>query len=485
MSPQAPLPLISFAERVRATDEHAAHHLPLLEEAARLLAGEDQAPPVARRALAAKLEQWRYRYLGRHGGRLSPEDRQFVDALDLAANELAQRGSRPPRATRQAVHDASAVDPAVLEARRGVEPAVSLESVTARAAGLTQEHFVGTQPDNAREQVGPASRRSQQAPLPPDGRDDRPVPDGRDARPTIARRRMLLYAPLYLSNYCINYCLYCGFRHPHAIERRHLGLEEALREADVLRARGFRHVLLVAGDFPSLTTPRYHAEVLGALRARGIAPAVEIAPQTTEAYAALAVAGAIGVTLYQETYDERLYAQYHPRGSKAAYDWRLEALDRAAEAGMKRLGLGILLGLGDPREDLAALIRHGRYLAARFPDRTLAFSLPRIYEAPDGFRMRFPVDDELFVRMYCALRIAFPRAELVLSTREPEALRDRLATICITQMSAGSCTAPGGYEDAASGRRAGEQFPVCDQRSPAEVAAWLRDAGFEIAWEIG
>jgi len=450
MSPQAPLPLISFAERVRATDEHAAHHLPLLEEAARLLAGKDQAPPVARRALAAKLEQWRYRYLNRHGGRLSPEYRQFVDALDLAANELAQRASRPPRSTRQAVQDASADDPAVLEARRCLDPAVSLESLTARADGLTRERFAS----------GAAS-------------------------PAAATcRRMLLYAPLYLSNYCINYCLYCGFRHPHAIERRHLGLEEALREAEVLRARGFRHVLLVAGDFPSRTTPRYYAEILRALRARGIAPAVEIAPQTTEAYQSLAAAGAIGVTLYQETYHERLYAEYHPRGSKAAYDWRLEALDRAAEAGMKRLGLGILLGLGDPREDLAALMRHGRYLAARFPERTLAFSLPRIYEAPDGFRVRFPVDDELFVRMYYALRIAFPRAELVLSTREPESLRNRLATICITQMSAGSCTAPGGYEDAANGRRAGEQFPVCDQRSPAEVAAWLRDAGFEIAWEI-
>ncbi len=450
MSTQAILPLISFAERVRAIDEHAAHHIPLLEEAARLLAGKDHVSPPARRDLAAKLERWRYQLLNRHGGRLSPEDRQFVDALDLAANELAQRGSRPPRSTRLALRDTSADDPAVLEARRCLEPAVSLESVTAWTAGLTREHFT----------LGATS----------------PAP--------AARRRMLLYAPLYLSNYCINYCRYCGFRHPRAIERRHLGLEEALREADVLRARGFRHVLLVAGDFPSLTTPLYFAEILRALRARGIAPAVEIAPQTTEAYQSLAAAGAAGVTLYQETYDERLYADYHPRGSKAAYDWRLEALDRAAEAGMRRLGLGILLGLGDPREDLAAMMRHGRYLAARFPDRTLAFSLPRIYEAPDGFRVRFPVDDELFVRMHCALRIAFPRAELVLSTREPEALRNRLAAICITQMSAGSCTAPGGYEDAASGRRAGEQFPVCDQRSPAEVAAWLRDAGFEIAWEI-
>jgi 2-iminoacetate synthase len=149
---------------------------------------------------------------------------------------------------------------------------------------------------------------------------------------------------------------------------------------------------------------------------------------------------------------------------------------------MRRIGLGILLGLADPREDLPAMIRHACYLKARFPDRALAFSLPRIHEAPPGFCVPFPVDDDTFLRMYCALRIAFPEAELVLSTREPAALRNRLAQICITQMSAGSCTAPGGYEDSEGDARAGEQFPVCDRRTPAEVASWLAGAGFEPVW---
>lgn len=448
MTTQTHPPLSSFADWIRATDEHAAHHLPLLEEAARLLTGEGETTLIARRTMAARLERWRYQYLNQRGGRLAREDCEFIGAIDLAANELAARAPRPPRSTRPAIGDACSDDAAIAEAVRALDPAAGLESVAARAAALTREHFA----------------------------------DGRDARPTAGRWRMLLYAPLYLSNYCINYCRYCGFRHPHAIERRHLDMDEALREAEILRSRGFRHILLVAGDFPSLTTPEYYAGILRALRARGFLPAVEIAPQSTGAYETLVGAGAIGVTLYQETYAEPLYAEYHPRGSKASYDWRLEGLDRAAEAGMGRLGPGILLGLGDPREDLLALMRHGRYLAGRFPDRTLAFSLPRIHEAPEGFRVRFPVDDELFVRMYCALRVAFPRAELVLSTREPETLRNHLATLCITQISAGSCTAPGGYEDA-GGRRAGEQFPVCDQRSPAEVADWLREAGFAVAWE--
>jgi len=140
--------------------------------------------------------------------------------------------------------------------------------------------------------------------------------------------------------------------------------------------------------------------------------------------------------------------------------------------------------LAEPRQDLLALMRHGRYLETRFPDRTLAFSLPRIHDAPDDFQPPYTVDDETFVRFYCVLRVAFPRAELVLSTREPEALRHRLAELVITQMSAGSSTIPGGYEDTDDAETPGEQFPVCDQRPPAEVADWLRAKGFEPTWEI-
>jgi 2-iminoacetate synthase len=146
------------------------------------------------------------------------------------------------------------------------------------------------------------------------------------------------------------------------------------------------------------------------------------------------------------------------------------------------MGLGFLLGLADPRQDLLCLMRHGVYLQHRFPGRRLAFSLPRIHDAPDGFVSSHPVDDETFLRMYCALRIAFPEAMLVLSTREPAPLRNRLAKICITQLSAGSSTAPGGYQDAPDSA-AGEQFPVVDHRTPAEVADWLRGSGFEVMWQ--
>ena len=157
---------------------------------------------------------------------------------------------------------------------------------------------------------------------------------------------------------------------------------------------------------------------------RGVKAAIEIAPQPTESYAALAAAGACGLTLFQETYDEGRYACYHPRGTKASYDWRLTAPERAAEAGIRRLGLGFLLGLADPPQDLLAMARHAAYLQDRFPGCALAFSLPRIRKAPAEFVPPYSVDDDLLVRMYAALRLAFPEATLVLSTRECPELRE-------------------------------------------------------------
>jgi 2-iminoacetate synthase len=451
MTTQTQPPLGSFADWVRATDAHAWHHVPLLQRADTLLARQDRAPADQRHLLAAKLERWRYQHLKERFGRLAPQDRALADALDLAANELAGRHPRPPRNPLAAIRGASDDPRSIADAKAWLDPDVELEEAVHRAAELTWAHF------------------------------------GRGASAELSGRRrwrMLLYAPLYLSSYCVNYCLYCGFRYPHQIQRRHLTPDQALHEADILRGRGFRHILLVAGDFPRLTTPDYYAEILRGLKARGIQPAIEVAPQSTDAYGRLVAAGACGITLYQETYDESLYQRYHARGSKASFDWRLEGVERAAEAGMRRLGLGVLLGLADPDEDLVAMMRHAWYLQARFPDRTLAFSLPRIYEAPEGFEIPHLVDDETFVRLYCALRVAFPKAELVLSTREPAALRNRLARICITQMSAGSCTVPGGYEEADRGHGAGQQFPICDHRSPAEVAAWLRQSGFAVTWGI-
>jgi 2-iminoacetate synthase len=321
----------------------------------------------------------------------------------------------------------------------------SLEDLTAEASRITEERFST--------QVGPT-----------------------------LKRRMLLYAPLYVSSYCENQCTYCGFRGPESIQRTHLSVEQALEQSQFLHQDGFRHILLVAGDFPKLTTPEYFAAIGLALREQGDVPAIEIAPQSVDGYRTIVEAGIRAVTLYQETYDRSLYAEYHPRGSKSSYDWRREALDRALETGMTRLGMGILLGLADHGRDLESLLQHAEELRAKAPEATLAFSLPRIHRAAPGFQVRYPVNDETFIRMYCALRIAFPEAELVLSTRESVALRSQLSKICITQLSAGSCTTPGGYGKSEDDRTYGQQFPVTDERSGQEVAEWLESDGFDVQW---
>lgn len=440
----APLDLLS--DFVRAIDVHAPQRLELLDRARHILAGREAASVEARLDLAAALERWRYQHLNERGA-TGNEDRQLSHALDLLAHDLTGRGRREPRAARQAIADPG-FDPAALdEAFDCLAPRRPAAEVAVAAQRLTRRHF----------RVGEAA---------------------------CAEHRVLLYAPLYLSSHCVNYCVYCGFRYPLGIPRRHLLLEEAVRQSQVLLGRGFRHILLVAGDYPRLTSTDYFVEILQALAAQGVIPSVEIAPQSTASYAKLVRAGTIGVTLYQETYQTELYAGYHPRGTKASYDWRLEGIERAAEAGAQRLGLGVLLGLADPRDDLLALMRHGEYLRRRFPQATLAFSLPRIHQAPQDFHIPHVVDDEQFVRMYCALRVAFPKAELVLSTRELPELRNRLARIAITQLSAGSSTAPGGYEQADAQRDCAAQFPVCDGRSVDEVRQWLDAAGFQAVWTV-
>jgi 2-iminoacetate synthase len=453
--------LKSLTGWIATTDDHATHHLDLL---ARVIAALDASdgPLAERAALAQKLERWRYQHLNEHWGAMTPRDETLVDALDTAARRLAGRPHLPPRQTRHAVAGSRWDTPSIQQAHTVLDPAYPLDLLAQHAAQLTRQHF-------------PCS-----APAP--GGSQRAVRSGE-------RHRMFLYAPLYVSSECVNHCLYCGFRYPQDIPRRHLTVAESVAQARILHQRRIQHLLIVGGDFPRQTTPAYYGEIIRELAAEGFESSLEIAAQTTEAYGQLVQAGACGLALYQETYDRSRYPVYHTRGPKASYDWRLETHDRAAEAGMPRLGFGVLLGLADPRADLLAMLRHAAYLADRFPDRTLAFSLPRIHRAPEGFQPPFTVSDEELIRCYCALRIAFPRAILVLSTREPAELRDRLAKICITQMSAGSSTAPGGYRVQEPGRTAapipvdaGEQFPVCDHREPFEVAAWLEHEGFEVVW---
>lgn len=484
-------PLDVLREWLRAAGPWAARQSLLIEQAAEIVVGARRADPDEQRRLADRLERWRYVHLRRCEPEWTPMVCRLAEVIDHLVARLSNRPRLATRTARVALENTFCPPPEEHKARECLNPLVPLQTVVARAQRLTDEcfgrrrmprpHGLDCGPRSANdEHVSPVAAP---APVP-----HRNVAAGEMAG-TIDRssqpvsppvRQMHLYAPIYLTSRCVNYCLYCGFRFPHAIQRRHLTVAEAVQQAELLRGRGLSRVLVVAGEFPALASIDYLEAVVAALVEMGLTVDIEAAPQSVGNYARLVRAGLNGVTLYQEVYDRRQYRRFHPRGPKACYDWRLEGVERAAEAGVRRLNLGILLGLGDPREELAAMVRHAVYSRDRFPQCRIAFSLPRIHRGPPGFEPPSPVPDELLVRMFCALRAAFPAAELVLSTREREALRNHLAEICITHLSAGSSTVPGGYGEPGDALSDEGQFPVCDTRSIGEVIEWCRRSGFAV-----
>jgi 2-iminoacetate synthase len=202
---------------------------------------------------------------------------------------------------------------------------------------------------------------------------------------------------------------------------------------------------------------------------------------TADGYAKLFAAGIEGVTLYQETYDRDTYRKYHPAGPKADYDYRLSAPDNIAQAGMREIGIGALLGLSDWRIETLALAEHAHYLMKRYWQSRVSFSFPRLRPAKDVDRTQFNLlSDKNLVQMILALRLCFADAGLTISTREPAHLRDHLVKLGITKMSAGSKTNPGGYSGHAGSV---EQFEIDDKRSPAQIAAMLKSQMLEPVWK--
>lgn len=299
---------------------------------------------------------------------------------------------------------------------------------------------------------------------------------------TIRRfgRVVRMFAPLYVSNECVSVCTYCGFSAGNDVSRRTLSLDELRAEAAALRARGFRHVLLVAGEHARIVSKDYLAECVAAVAAEVPSVAVEVQVWDEGAYRRMVEAGCEGLVVYQEAYDRETYARVHLKGKKRNYAWRLAAPDRGAAAGMRRLGIGALLGLHDDwRAEALAVAAHARFLLRRWWRCELAISLPRLRPAAGGYEPAQPVSDAEFTQLLCALRLFLPDVGLSLSTREPPALRDGLVPLGVTQLSAGSHTEPGGY---AAPSDAEPQFDVSDTRAPADVAAVLRSNGYEPVW---
>ncbi len=289
-------------------------------------------------------------------------------------------------------------------------------------------------------------------------------------------RTVQIYAPLYIHNFCVNRCAYCGFSAANRVERRLLSPAEVAAEAEVLRARGIRHLLLVAGEAPARMDADRLAAVVRLLRPRFASISIEVQPLAEEEYRRLFAAGVTGVTIYQETYDPEVYARVHEAGAKRDYAGRLAVPSRAAAAGMREVGIGALLGLADWRAEGMALGAHLAFLRKRFWRTSFTVSFPRLRPAAGGFAPLSPVGERDLAHLIFALRLFDPDVGLVLSTREEARFRDGMIGLGPTRYSAGSCTAPGGYGRPAD---AGEQFAIGDQRSVDEVCRAILDRGFD------
>lgn len=285
-----------------------------------------------------------------------------------------------------------------------------------------------------------------------------------------------LYAPLYLSNHCVCTCTYCGFSMGLDIKRKTLRIDEVIREARTLSQRGFRNILLVSAEHPKHVNADYLAQCVAETKRIAHYVGLEVAAGETEDYRKYVAAGCDGVVLYQETYDPVIYAQHHLGGPKKSYRRRLDALERAAQGGVRHLGLGALLGLTDWRFEALALFAHARYLEKQCWRSQINISFPRINPSAGDFAPAHPVADAQLVQLICLFRIAFPTAGIVLSTREPAALRDALLPLGITHMSAGSSTEPGGYSSPGT---AGEQFQLEDTRDVGAMSQRMRELGYE------
>ena len=316
-------------------------------------------------------------------------------------------------------------------------------------------------------------------------------------------RTMRLFAPLYLSNECINNCRYCGFSRDNPILRVTLDVDEVVAEAQHLARQGFRQILLVAGEHPKFVSRDYLAECVRALAADFSSVSIEVGPMETEDYAPIVDAGTEGLVVYQETYNRENYAEMHTAGPKRDFNFRLDCAERGYAAGFRRLGIGALIGLSRWQDEATALAAHLEHLFKHCWQAQITVSLPRLRPAAGGFRPLFSMTDRELAQLVCALRITFPQLGIVLSTREPAQLRDSLALIGVTMMSAGSHTEPGGYtrqgrdhlHRTVRGRivapeyQHGEdqlatgQFEISDERSAAEIAGVLRRRGLEPVWK--
>ncbi|MDR0970958.1 MAG: 2-iminoacetate synthase ThiH [Bacteroidales bacterium] len=288
------------------------------------------------------------------------------------------------------------------------------------------------------------------------------------------------YLPLYLSNECSNHCIYCGFNHNNPIKRKTLTEEEIIEELKAIKKMNMDNVLLLTGEYPSLVGVSYIEKAVELARCLFSTINLEVFPMKIEEYERLIKAGINSVYVYQETYNEKRYKIYHPKGMKSNYKYRLSSQERLALAGIHRCGLGALIGLEEWRTEMVFMAMHLRFMTKNYWRTKYAVAFPRIRPAEGGFQPNFIMSDKEFAQTIWAYRIFDNDVEISLTTREKPSFRDNLLSLGITSLSAGSRTEPGGYSKPNDEL---EQFHISDDRGEKEIEDMVKKQGYEVVYK--
>ncbi|MDR1847153.1 MAG: 2-iminoacetate synthase ThiH [Bacteroidales bacterium] len=291
---------------------------------------------------------------------------------------------------------------------------------------------------------------------------------------------MQFYIPLYLSNECSNHCIYCGFNHNNPIERKTLTDDEIRAEIGVIKAMGYDNVLLLTGEYPRKAGVDYIENAIRLCRPHFSTISLEVFPMSVEDYKRLIRAGANSVYVYQETYNERMYGYFHPKGMKSHYEYRLSTPERLAQAGIHRIGFGALIGLQNWRTEMYFLAAHLQFMTHNYWKTKYSVSFPRIRPAEGEFKAAFNMTEKQFAQTIWTFRIFDNDVEIAMSTRESPQTRDAFVTLGITSLSAGSKTDPGGYCNPETEL---EQFHINDNRSVTEMESMVRSQGYDVIFK--
>ncbi|WP_026959647.1 2-iminoacetate synthase ThiH [Aliagarivorans taiwanensis] len=294
-------------------------------------------------------------------------------------------------------------------------------------------------------------------------------------------KTMQLYIPLYLSNMCSNVCDYCGFSMGNKLRRVTLDMDQLKSELEAIKDLGFDHILLVTGESERKVGMDYFRQAVPMVKQYFNHVSMEVQPLEQHEYQELIGMGLDAVMVYQETYKRPRYAEVHPKGKKRDFDFRLATAERLGDAGIRKIGIGALLGLDEWRSDSFYVAAHLQYLERRFWRTRFSISFPRLRPCEGGFQPKSVMSDRQLVQLICAYRLFNPDVELSLSTRESAHFRDHVFPLGITTMSAYSSTQPGGYSDATE--RALEQFEIDDGRHPDDIAEVVADKGYQVVWK--